>query len=167
MVFFKGFGASFAYLQEIGALSRAEQKLASLVEAVDKLIETVPSEVVRVATTEGKIVEVRCRASLFQKMGREVAKGGETVTREVTVKPLGLGSTGRTVIKNLTEQLALEEIMSNPSLGRIIKQRVKDPRWNGWCKMSNRTAHGVEIHYVAKWEDGILKMVDDFKFVGE
>ena len=83
------------------------------------------------------------------------------------LKPLGLGSTGRTLAKNLTEKLAMEEIMSNPSIGRIVKVGLKDQRWSGWSKMSNRTAHGIEIHYVGKWENGILAAVDDFKFVGD
>lgn len=77
-----------------------------------------------------------------------------------------LGSTGRVLASNLTEQLAMQEIMSNPATGKIIKTGLSDPRWAGWFKMSNRTAHGVEIHYVAKWENGVIKAVDDFKFLG-
>jgi hypothetical protein len=84
------------------------------------------------------------------------------------LKPLGLGSTGRTVANNLTEQLAMKEIMSNPSAGRTLIKKMKDAsgRWNGWSKMSNKTAHGVEIHYNALWENGVIKAIDDFKFIG-
>jgi hypothetical protein len=75
-----------------------------------------------------------------------------------------LGSTGRVVAKSLTEQLAMQEIMSNPSMGRVIIPSISDPRWSGWSKMTNEAAHGVEIHYLGKWQNGILTAVDDFKF---
>ena len=83
--------------------------------------------------------------------------------------PLGLGSTGRTAANNLTEQLAMKEIMSNPTIGKVLIQKMKDAsvRWNGWSKMPNKTAHGVEIHYNALWEDGVIKYIDDFKFIGD
>lgn len=81
------------------------------------------------------------------------------------LKPLGLGSTGGTIATNLTEELVMNEIMSNPLLGRIIKTGLKDPRWSGWSKMSWNNA-GIEIHYVGKFENGVLKAVDDFKFIG-
>lgn len=91
------------------------------------------------------------------------------IGRKGGLKPLGLGSTGRTVATNLTEQLAMKEIMSNPTAGKTIINTMKDAsgRWNGWSKMSNRTAHGVEIHYNALWENGVIKSIDDFKFIGE
>jgi len=81
------------------------------------------------------------------------------------LKPLGLGSTGRTVARNLTERLAMEEIVSNPSSGKVIEHTLKDARWFGWSKMSNKKAHGVEIHYNALWENGVIKAIDDFKFI--
>ncbi|WP_211356973.1 hypothetical protein, partial [Phaeodactylibacter luteus] len=84
-----------------------------------------------------------------------------------TLKPLGKGSTGRTVANNLTEQLAMQEIMKKPMLGQIIKKSLSDPRWLGWSKMSNKTAHGVEIHFNAFWENGVIKAIDDFKFIGQ
>ena len=81
------------------------------------------------------------------------------------LKPLGLGSTGRTTAANLTEQLAMKEIMSNPSAGQIIKKSLSDPRWRGWSKMTNKTAHGVEIHYNALWKNGKIISIDDFIFI--
>lgn len=42
------------------------------------------------------------------------------------LKPLGLGSTWRTVAENLTEELAMKEIMSNPSAGRALIQTMKE-----------------------------------------
>lgn len=56
--------------------------------------------------------------------------------------------------------------MSNPSAGKILIETMEDAsgRWHGWSKMSNKTAHGVEIHYNALWENGVIKAVDDFKF---
>ena len=80
-------------------------------------------------------------------------------------KPLGRGSTGRITAKNLQEQLAMEEIMSDPSSGIILIENIKDTRWSGWDKMSNETAHGVEIHYNALWKNKRIIAVDDFKFI--
>ncbi len=78
-----------------------------------------------------------------------------------------LGSTGRTVAVTLSEQLAMEEAMSNPSAGRILKDALlNDQRWHhsdGWVKMASNNA-GVEIHYVAQWKNGVIQAVDDFKF---
>ncbi len=91
-------------------------------------------------------------------------------TSVALLKPLGLGSTGRTVAKNLVEQMAMKAIMANPTTGQIIKNMkpLSDPRWLGWVKMEYKvkTAGGVDavIHYVGKFENGILKAVDDFKF---
>jgi RHS repeat-associated protein len=86
------------------------------------------------------------------------------------LKPLGLGSTGRTAARNLTEQLAMKEALSNPAAGQII-QRMKpltDPRWSGWRKMQYEHI-GLDgsktiIHYNGQWSNGVLKAVDDFKF---
>lgn len=61
--------------------------------------------------------------------------------------------------------MVMKEIVMNPTAGRIIKTGLSDPRWPGWSKMAWNNA-GVEIHYVAKWENGVLKAVDDFKFIG-
>ncbi|MEM9685431.1 MAG: hypothetical protein AAF934_00735 [Bacteroidota bacterium] len=95
----------------------------------------------------------------------------DVAARRVTnLKPLGLGSTGRTTAANLTEQLAMKEAMSNPLRGQII-QRMKplsDPRWSGWRKMQfehiGSDGSKTVIHYNGKWVDGVLKAVDDFKF---
>jgi len=91
-------------------------------------------------------------------------------TKEV-LKPLGLGSTGRTTATNLTEKLAMKEAMSNPSAGKVIIHNMKDTsgRWHGWSKMQHvhTSPEGTKtvIHYVGKWEQGVLKAVDDFKFI--
>ena len=76
--------------------------------------------------------------------------------------PLGRENTGRTVPKNLHEQLAMTEVRSNPA-GDIIPLKVGDSRWPGemgWVKF-RQDVNGVEIHYVKNVVDGA---VDDFKF---
>jgi len=82
--------------------------------------------------------------------------------------PLGRGSTGRVVANNLTEKLAMKEIMSNPTLGKTVITGLKDSRWLGWNKMQyiHTAMNGTKttIHYVGKFEKGVLKYVDDFKF---
>ncbi|MGB3063488.1 hypothetical protein [Sphingobacterium thalpophilum] len=85
------------------------------------------------------------------------------------LKPLGLGSTGRATATNLEELLAMKEIISNPRLGDIAMVGMSDPRWYGWNKMQyiHRAMDGtkITIHYVGKFENGVLKAVDDFKFI--
>ena len=89
-------------------------------------------------------------------------------TTETGLTSLGLGSTGRTAAANLTEQLAMKEIMSNPTLGKTVMTGMKDSRWLGWNKMqyTHIALDGTKttIHYIGKMENGILKAVDDFKF---
>jgi len=55
------------------------------------------------------------------------------------LKPLGRGSTGRSVPANELEAKAMQEILAKPELGRPIKSlspmKDKSGRWNGWSKM--------------------------------
>jgi len=98
----------------------------------------------------------------------DAAKGG--------LSPLGLGSTAKVGVSrvnpvNITEELALKEIMGNPSMGNIVKLKkgMTDSRWHqndGWQKMTWNNG-GVEIHYVGQWQNGVLKAVDDFKIIGK
>ena len=75
------------------------------------------------------------------------------------------GSTGRTVAKNLGEQLAMEQVMSNPLQNATkISVTMTDFRWpasEGWVKMA-QNVNGVEIHFVY---NTLTKVFDDFKFV--
>ncbi|WP_318663311.1 RHS repeat-associated core domain-containing protein [Treponema sp.] len=74
-------------------------------------------------------------------------------------------STGRTTAKNLTEQLAMEQVKSAPELGKIIPVPVNDLKhgWvtaDKWVKMS-QNVNGVEIHYIYS---SVLNVFTDFKF---
>ena len=86
------------------------------------------------------------------------------------LRPLGLGNTGRFISRNLTEKLAMQEILANPAAGEIIERMepINDPRWLGWRKMqyvhTGLDGNKTVIHYVGKWEGDVLKAVDDFKF---
>jgi filamentous hemagglutinin len=97
---------------------------------------------------------------------RNVVMGAGTALDDVTTfvnKPLGLGSTGRTVPANLQEQLAMQQAISNPTVGRQLPVPMTDLRWSasdGWVKMS-QNVNGVEIHYVRNTSTGAI---DDFKF---
>ncbi len=99
-----------------------------------------------------------------------VAKRLAAKTGVKALKPLGLGSTGsRTIPNNLAEEMAMESVLKNPTIGSpIMKTVMNDSRWLGWVKMEYKvkTANGVNvvIHYVAKFENGVIKAVDDFKF---
>ena len=77
-------------------------------------------------------------------------------------------STGRTEPANLREQLAMEQVKSNPSAGtQLTRITLNDPRWpssEGWVKMQQivPTSQGdINIHYVY---NQTLKIFDDFKF---
>ena len=80
------------------------------------------------------------------------------------------GTTGRTEARNLNEQLAMQQTMSNPCDGTIVNDvKMRDPRWSmkeGWIKMQQHYVFYDEskttIHYVINER---LRMVDDFKFI--
>jgi len=80
----------------------------------------------------------------------------------------GLGSTGRITANNLIEQMAMKAVVKDPTIGRVVMTGMKDSRWLGWRKLqySVTTQNGTKavIHYVGKFENGVLKYVDDFKF---
>lgn len=77
---------------------------------------------------------------------------------------LGRGHTGRTEPKNFKEQLAMEQVMSNPAGKTIVpSEKMNDPRWpgkDGWVKQAENV-DGIEIHYNRNTKTG---EVDDFKF---
>ena len=92
-------------------------------------------------------------------------KGSSTSPK--TNQPISRGSTGRTQPVNLREQLAMEQVKSNPSAGHRLDIAMNDPRWpasEGWVKMQQivPTSQGnINIHYVY---NQTLKIFDDFKF---
>lgn len=75
------------------------------------------------------------------------------------------GSTATKQPSNLREQLALEQVKSNPQ-GMQIPIKMTDPRWpasEGWVKMQQivPTSQGnINIHYVY---NQTIKIFDDFK----
>lgn len=105
-------------------------------------------------------------------LGKAVGWAAGKVANKINpvLKPLGLGNTGRITPKNLTEQLTMQEALTNPATGQIIERMgpINDLRWLGWRKMqyvhTKLDGSKTVIHYVGKWENGILKAVDDFKF---
>ena len=94
--------------------------------------------------------------------------GAQGVGNSVTVE--GRGNTVRTVPNTLNEQMAMNQVMSNPLEGAIDMSQLDknpiimtDPRWSaseGWVKMSNNV-NGIEIHFVYNKITGAF---DDFKF---
>lgn len=96
--------------------------------------------------------------------GRGSAGGAKgTELPSLANKPLGLGSTGRSVPANLNEKLAMEQAISNPLAGRQLPVPMTDSRWpaaDGWVK-SAQNINGIEIHYV---RNSITGAIDDFKF---
>ena len=86
-------------------------------------------------------------------------------SRKTLARTASRGSTGRTVPRNLHEQLSMQEVLDDPLRGakRLGGVHMTDPRWpetEGWVKMA-RNSHGVEIHFVYNPRYGLF---DDFKF---
>lgn len=109
-----------------------------------------------------------------QSIGGLADELGESAVRPQPAGPLGLGSTvdpskGRFPPRNLREQLAVEQTMSNPSAGtRIDRIQMKDPRWpaaEGWQKWRNNVNPGgdpIDVHYTY---NPVLGIADDPKIV--
>lgn len=93
--------------------------------------------------------------------------GSQGVGNPVTVE--GRGSTGRTVPNTLNEQMAMNQVQSNPLEGATkLPMEMGDKRWpasEGWIKMQSvvQNADGTKttIHYVYNEITGAF---DDFKF---
>lgn len=85
------------------------------------------------------------------------------------VKIEGRGTTGRTIPKTLSEQMAMHQVRSNPLKGATeVPIRMTDSRWpqsQGWVKMQsivkNFDGTKTTIHYVYNKITGAF---DDFKF---
>ena len=117
-------------------------------------------------TTEGEV--------LLQTAKNEM---GGVVSGVIKLKPLGLGSTAVlpaswAVPTRLAEQLALNEIQSNPGLATRLTTVLNDTRWpssNGWSKMTYSTGNNgeFEIHFVAQFKNGVMTAIDDFKFISK
>ncbi|MDL2287645.1 hypothetical protein LJB90_03700, partial [Eubacteriales bacterium OttesenSCG-928-G02] len=88
-----------------------------------------------------------------------IGKGNQNIT-------FSKGSTAVKQPSNLTEQLALEQVESNPQGKPIQNFIMTDPRWpasEGWIKMSQDVATSkgnIHIHYLY---NKIFNIFDDFK----
>lgn len=145
-----------------GQVARGSQRAAKLLypsapiktlrKATHGAINTLPAEGQRLAYT------LLGRGALLEKKVNTHLPGLPQNTPPIT----GKASTGRTIPRNLAEQLALTAARSHPRAGKVLRIRMTDPRWpdeKGWMKMQF-TTHGVTIHYVL---NKITGAVDDFK----
>ena len=130
------------------------------------------TDLMRVATKAGDIADavddIHDTAKALDRIDDGV-DASKTISKTISTPTYtSRGSTGRTQPANLREQLAMEQVMSNPSAGTPLKFKMKDSRWpasEGWVKMQQtvRTSQGnIEIHYVYNPN---LNIFDDFKFV--
>jgi RHS repeat-associated protein len=97
-------------------------------------------------------------------VGTAIVETSSTPSHTKTSK----GSTRRTEPNDLIEQLAMEQVKSNPSAGKILtKISLNDTRWpssEGWVKMQqivSTTKGEIIIHYVYNQK---INIYDDFKF---
>lgn len=88
-------------------------------------------------------------------------------------QPLGRGSTankndGTSLPRNIREQEAIKQVLSNPRTGETIPITMNDSRWphsEGWVKMTQTVAgigEPIIVHYVRNTR---TEEVDDFKIV--
>lgn len=98
---------------------------------------------------------------------------GAAIQSATKLEVLGLGSTanlaqGTTLPRNIREQLAVQEAISNPSAGIPLPFKMTDSRWaasEGWVKMQQIIKPGgepINVHYLRNTISG---MMDDFKIV--
>ncbi|UNU72752.1 DUF637 domain-containing protein [Moraxella nasovis] len=140
-------------------MQKVRKSVAAVVYAINMMV--VPTHVVEIIPV-GKITKVnRILPKTSSKVGDiEVGKP----TSQVKMIDYSLISTGRTTPRNLTEQLAMEEVRGNPK-GRKLPIKMSDAKnglyaKDGWVKKA-QNVNGVEIHYVENVNTG-LKI--DFKF---
>ena len=108
-------------------------------------------------------IDGKFNVSGWNKGGKEAQGVGNPVAVE------GRGNTGRTVPNTLNEQMAMNQVQSNPLEGATkVPLEMTDPRWpasEGWVKMQSvvQNADGTKttIHYVYNEITGAF---DDFKF---
>jgi len=81
----------------------------------------------------------------------------------------GRGTTGNITPSNLNQQLAMQQVVSNPLAGATkLPITMTDPRWpasEGWVKKQNivRLSDGTKINIHFVYNES-LNLVDDFKF---
>ena len=117
-----------------------------------------------VAVTAGAAIVGGGSAYVSQRISSSKNSSTRTTTSSSTKVSTSRGSTGRTTPVNLKEQLAMEQVKSDPLPGaKILKTQLGDPRWpasEGWVKMA-QNVNDVEIHFVYNQN---IKIFDDFKF---
>ena len=105
-------------------------------------------------------------AKLLTTTKKGTARGADNLLPgllDTAPKPLGRGSTGRTVPRTIKEQMAMTSVRNAPRGKPIPMGALTDQRWlarEGWVKMQ-QVEGGVTIHYVWNKRTGA---VDDFKF---
>jgi hypothetical protein len=146
--------------------------IAHLLEAStapERLVEV--AGIGKVAVEEGietghKVADLVCKKSTNNSMPEILS---QIIDQDLTIMykkiALGKGSTGRRIPKNLNEQLAMKQVLSNPleSAIEIRAITMTDPRWlskDGWIKIA-KNVNGIEIHYVYNTK---INVFDDFKF---
>lgn len=165
---FHGYGCLFQFRDFYIDVDLRFDKVGFTIECLSKYLQQKSSEI-EIGEIE-KFLKTEIELKIIEFNKEEVYMLIQGTAAKGVLKPLGLGSTGRTTAANLTEQLAMKEIMSNPSAGQVIPKMkpLTDPRWSGWNKMqyihTGLDGSKTVIHYNGKWVNGVLKAVDDFKF---
>jgi hypothetical protein len=112
------------------------------------------------AETIGDGLQAVAGARALGQMGGSLVKDADAATDAI--------STGRTSTQTLQEQLAMQQVKSNPSGTTPPRMpQMSDTKNNltaadGWVKRT-QNVNGVEIHYVENTRTG---QVTDFKFAG-
>lgn len=108
-----------------------------------------------VSTTETRVVDWifgdSSAAALGVAKSRLELRTGQNWSDEPVAFPGAPRSTGRTMPRNLREQLAMQQARSNPAAGQAVPVRggMRDGRWpasQGWVKM-RQNINNTEVHY--------------------
>jgi len=103
--------------------------------------------------------------SQLDELERFAAEGGLDIMPQIANR----GSTGRIIANDLNEQLAMQQVKSNPLFRATeILIPMNDSRWlgtDGWVKMQNivKLSDGTQINIYFVYNK-VLNLVDDIKF---
>lgn len=126
-------------------------------------------------STEGErlLVQAQGKLSSAVKVTKLVPSGlGSSATSQSWNSLLKSGNS-YVAPRTLGEKLAMEEILANPNLGKLLPiPPLSDARWLNWSKYAYSKSFiemgqtiTVEIHYNVKLVNGIMSQIDDFKFI--
>jgi len=157
------------------AVSAAESVATQLLETGTVCLATLAIDTAIGAIPGGSGAKAAAKEGVQAFSKKAVKETAEKVVKKKglgnPVKIEGLGKTGRTIPKNINEQMAMHQIQASPltNATKLTKVVMNDSRWlakDGWVKMQNIVTHSdgskTTIHFVYNESKNLF---DDFKFI--